>query len=136
MERVKSWQPTERGTPQGAVISPVLANIYLDPLDWEMARAGLEMVRSADEYVVLSQSREEALQALEKIQEFAQANGLTLHPEKTQIVDASQPGGFDFLGYHFERGHEMAAQEEPGQPQGSAPSQNTAHRGAEHDSDL
>jgi RNA-directed DNA polymerase len=45
MERVKSWQPTERGTPQGAVISPLLANIYLDPLDWEMARAGLEMVR-------------------------------------------------------------------------------------------
>ena len=104
MESVKSWQPTERGTPQGAVISPLLANIYLDPLDWEMARAGLEMVRYADDYVVLCHSREQALQALEKIQEFANANGLTLHPEKTQIVDASQPGGFDFLGYHFERG--------------------------------
>jgi RNA-directed DNA polymerase len=104
MESVKSWQPTERGTPQGAVISPLLANIYLDPLDWEMARAGIEMVRYADDYVVLCQSRKQALQALEKIQEFATANGLTLHPEKTQIVDASQPGGFDFLGYHFERG--------------------------------
>ena len=104
MESVKGWQPTERGTPQGAVISPLLANIYLDPLDWEMARAGIEMVRYADDYVVLCHSREQALQALEKIQEFAKTNGLTLHPEKTQIVDASQPGGFDFLGYHFERG--------------------------------
>jgi RNA-directed DNA polymerase len=104
MESVKGWQPTERGTPQGAVISPLLANIYLDPLDWEMARAGLEMVRYADDYVVLCRSQEQARQALEKIQEFAKANGLTLHPEKTQIVDASQPGGFDFLGYHFERG--------------------------------
>lgn len=104
MESVKSWQPTERGTPQGAVISPLLANIYLDPLDWEMARAGLEMVRYADDFVVLCHSEQEAWQALEKIQEFAKANGLTLHPEKTQIVDASQPGGFDFLGYHFERG--------------------------------
>ena len=55
----------------------------------------------ATHHVVLCHSRE---QALEKIQEFANANGLTLHPEKTQIVDASQPGGFDFLGYHFERG--------------------------------
>ena len=58
----------------------------------------------ATHHVVLCHSREQALQALEKIQEFANANGLTLHPEKTQIVDASQPGGFDFLGYHFERG--------------------------------
>jgi RNA-directed DNA polymerase len=104
MESVKGWQPTEEGTPQGAVMSPLLANIYLDPLDWEMARASLEMVRYADDYVVLCHSREQALQALEKIQEFVKANGLSLHPEKTQIVDASQPGGFDFLGYHFERG--------------------------------
>jgi RNA-directed DNA polymerase len=103
MESVKGWQPTERGTSQGAVISPLLANIYLDPLDWEMASAGLEMVRYADDFVVLCRSRAEARRALEKIQEFAKANGLTLHPEKTQIVDASQPGGFDFLGYHFER---------------------------------
>ena len=49
MESVKSWRPSERGTPQGAVISPLLANIYLDPLDWEMARAGIEMVRYADD---------------------------------------------------------------------------------------
>ena len=66
MESVKSWQPTERGTPQGAVISPLLANIYLDPLDWEMARAGLEMVRYADDFVVLCHSEEEAWQPWRK----------------------------------------------------------------------
>jgi RNA-directed DNA polymerase len=104
MESVKGWQPTENGTPQGAVISPLLANIYLNPLDWAMAAAGLEMVRYADDFVVLCRSEQQAWQALETIQEFAKANGLTLHPEKTRIVNAGQPGGFDFLGYHFERG--------------------------------
>jgi RNA-directed DNA polymerase len=104
MESVKGWQPSEEGTPQGAVISPLLANIYLDPLDWEMAAAGLEMVRYADDFVVLCRSAQQARQALDKIQEFAKANGLTLHPEKTRIVNAREPGGFDFLGYHFERG--------------------------------
>jgi RNA-directed DNA polymerase len=104
MEGVKGWQPIENGTPQGAVISPLLANVYLDPLDWEMAGAGLEMVRYADDFVGLCRSEQEAWQALEKIQEFAQANGLRLHSQKTRIVNAMEPGGFDFLGYHFERG--------------------------------
>jgi RNA-directed DNA polymerase len=104
MESLKGWQPTERGTPQGAVISPLLANIYLDPLDWEMAESGAEMVRYADDFIVLCRSEEEARIALESIQRFTQSNGLTLHPEKTRIVDASQRGGFEFLGYHFERG--------------------------------
>jgi len=62
------------------------------------------MVRYADDFVVLCHSEEEARRALEKIQGFTRTNGLTLHPEKTRIVDASQRGGFDFLGYHFERG--------------------------------
>ena len=104
MESAKGWQPSENGTPQGAVISPLLANIYLDALDWEMAQAGLPMVRYADDFVVLCQSREEALGALERIEHFVQANGLRLHRQKTQIVDVRAPGGFDFLGYHFERG--------------------------------
>ena len=104
MESVKGWQPTDNGTPQGAVISPLLANIYLDPLDWEMAGAGLEMVRYADDFVVLCRSEQEARQALERIQAFAKAQGLTLHPEKTRIVPTGEPGGFDLLGYHFERG--------------------------------
>ena len=62
------------------------------------------MVRYADDFVVLCHSKEEAQKALEKIAAFTESNGLKLHPEKTRIVDASQRGGFDFLGYHFERG--------------------------------
>jgi RNA-directed DNA polymerase len=104
MESAKGWQPSENGTPQGAVISPLLANVYLDPLDWELGKAGLQMVRYADDFVVLCQSREEALAALERIEHFVQAHGLRLHRQKTQIVDVRAPGGFDFLGYHFERG--------------------------------
>jgi RNA-directed DNA polymerase len=104
MESIRGWQASEKGTPQGAVISPLLANIYLNPLDWEMAQAGMEMVRYADDFVVLCHSKEEAERALEKIRRFSETNALELHPEKTRIVDASQPGGFEFLGYHFERG--------------------------------
>lgn len=102
MEGLKSWTP-EKGTPQGAVISPLLANLYLNPLDHEMARAGFEMVRYADDFVILCRSEEEAQRALRRVQDWTEANGLTLHPEKTRIVDASlRHQGFDFLGYHFE----------------------------------
>ena len=92
------------GTPQGAVISPLLANLYLDPLDHHVAACGHEMVRYADDFVVLCASREEAESALQTIQQWVAEAGLTLHPQKTRIVDATQPGGFDFLGYHFEQG--------------------------------
>ena len=101
---MSSWEP-ERGTPQGAVISPLLANIYLNPLDHKMAEMGFEMVRYADDFVILCRSREEAERALAQIIAWLKAAGLTLHPEKTQIADATQRGGFDFLGYHFERGY-------------------------------
>lgn len=105
MESGKGWQPTERGTPQGAVISPLLANIYLNPLDHQMAGAGREMVRYADDFVVLCGTEEEAREALERISEWVGRAGLVLHPVKTRIIDASRKGGFDFLGYHFECGH-------------------------------
>ena len=105
MESGKGWQPTETGTPQGAVISPLLANIYLNPLDHLMAKAGWEMVRYADDFVVLCESKEEAEEALEQITQWVGKVGLVLHPTKTRIVDATQKGGFDFLGYHFERGY-------------------------------
>ena len=101
---LSSWEP-ERGTPQGAVISPLLANIYLNPLDHKMAEMGFEMVRYADDFVILCRSREEAERALAQITAWLKVAGLTLHPEKTQIADATQRGGFDFLGYHFERGY-------------------------------
>jgi RNA-directed DNA polymerase len=104
MDTAKGWQPTEQGTPQGAVISPLLANLYLNDLDWTMARQGFEMVRYADDFVVLCRSQADAQTALETIHSWVAANGLSLHPSKTRLVDASQPGGFDFLGYHFERG--------------------------------
>ena len=94
----------EQGTPQGAVISPLLANIYLHPVDVEMAKQGYTMVRYADDCVVLCATREQAERALEQIRTQISARGLTLHPEKTKLVDATAPGGFDFLGFHFEQG--------------------------------
>jgi len=104
MEELKGWQPSERGTPQGGVISPLLANIYLNPMDHRMAAAGWEMTRYADDFVIQCRTQTEALAALEAVRSWVSEAGLTLHPEKTRVVDASQPGGFDFLGYHFERG--------------------------------
>jgi len=94
----------EAGTPQGAVISPLLSNIYLDPLDQLMAARGWEMVRYADDFIILCRSQAEAEQAMREVQDWTTKAGLTLHPEKTRVVDATQKGGFDFLGYHFERG--------------------------------
>lgn len=104
MEGMASWTP-ERGTPQGAVISPLLSNIYLDPLDHLMAAQGIAMVRYADDFVILCRTAAEAQQALSWVQAWTATNGLSLHPEKTRIVDATKRGGFDFLGYHFERGY-------------------------------
>lgn len=103
MDGTESWTP-EGGTPQGAIISPLLSNIYLDPLDHEMARRGIEMVRYADDFVILCRNQGEAEKALGQVQQWTAQAGLTLHPEKTRIVDATSGGGFDFLGYHFERG--------------------------------
>jgi len=103
LDGLKSWTPQE-GSPQGAVLSPLLSNIYLDPLDHAMSQAGYEMVRYADDFVVLCRSEEEAQAALERVRSWCEAAGLSLHPEKTRIVDATLKGGFDFLGYHFERG--------------------------------
>lgn len=109
METVVGWTP-EEGTPQGAVLSPLLSNIYLDPLDHEMAEAGHEMVRYADDFVVLCRNRAEAEQVLEKLQSWTAQAGLKLHPIKTRIVNASEPGRFDFLGYHFEQGRKWPRQ--------------------------
>ena len=103
METAEGWTP-EEGTPQGAVVSPLLSNIYLDPLDQLMAAAGIEMVRYADDFVILCRNETEARQALERVQNWTATAGLQLHPTKTRIVDATQAGGFDFLGYHFEQG--------------------------------
>lgn len=103
MEGMKRWQPT-RGSPQGAVISPLLANVYLHAVDRALEAAGLPVVRYADDLVILCRSEEQAQKALALLRKQLSQRGLTLHPEKTRVVDATKPGGFDFLGYHFERG--------------------------------
>jgi RNA-directed DNA polymerase len=97
------WTPI-KGSPQGAVISPLLANIYLDPLDRLMAERGYAMVRYADDFVILTRSPAEAAAALALVKEWVMANGLTLHPAKTRIADGRKGNGFEFLGYRFERG--------------------------------
>ncbi|MFZ6028287.1 MAG: group II intron reverse transcriptase/maturase [Chloroflexota bacterium] len=103
MDTAEGWTP-ETGTPQGAVLSPLLSNIFLDPLDHLMAGGGMAMVRYADDFVILCRTEAEALEALELVRRWTASAGLVLHPTKTRIVDAAAPGGFDFLGYHFERG--------------------------------
>jgi RNA-directed DNA polymerase len=104
LKGLERWTPTQ-GSPQGAVISPLLANIYLDPLDVLMAKRGYRMVRYADDFVILCRSREEAAAALVEVLAWVGENGLTLHPEKTHVGDCRTPGnGFEFLGYRFEAG--------------------------------
>ena len=101
MEELKGWQPSEQGTPQGAVISPLLANLYLNPLDHAMVKEGWKMVRYADDFVVLCQTKEEADQVMTWLRGWVVGAGLTLHPTKTQIVPV-ETEGFDFLGWHFQ----------------------------------
>jgi RNA-directed DNA polymerase len=102
LDGLEEWTPAT-GAPQGAVLSPLLSNIYLDPLDHLMARSGFEMVRYADDFVILCRTPEEASRALEMVQRWVSENGLILHPTKTKGVNA-RTVGFDFLGYHFAAG--------------------------------
>lgn len=113
LEAGQTWTP-ETGTPQGGVISPLLSNIYLDPLDHLMVACGIEMVRYADDFVLLCRTESQAQAALVEVQRWTAKAGLQLHPEKTRIVDATQRGGFDFLGYHFERGMKWPRQKSLG----------------------
>ena len=99
LDGLREWTP-EEGTPQGAVISPLLANIYLNPLDHGMVQAGFAMIRYADDFVILCRTRQDADRALSQVQRWVAENGLVLHPTKTKIVDA-RIEGFEFLGYHF-----------------------------------
>lgn len=100
LDGAKEWTP-EAGAPQGAVLSPLLSNIYLDPLDHLVAAAGFEMVRYADDFVILCPTETDARKALELVRDWTAENGLTLHPSKTKIVDA-RVEGFAFLGYLFQ----------------------------------
>ena len=104
IQGMKRWTPTG-GTPQGAVISPLLANIYLHPLDRQMKQQGYRMVRYADDFVVLCRTAQQAQAALEEVKSWVAQNGLRLNADKTHVGDCRQAGqGFEFLGYRFEAG--------------------------------
>jgi RNA-directed DNA polymerase len=104
LEGMTGWKPTQ-GTPQGAVLSSLLANLYLHPLDLLMEQQGHRMIRYADDFVILCRHRAEAEAALGKVQAWVQEHGLQLHPDKTALGNYWEPGqGFEFLGYRFEAG--------------------------------
>ena len=104
MKELERWTPTG-GTPQGGVISPLLANLYLHPLDEKMRTLGYNMVRYADDFVILSPTQVQAERALEEVRAWVKENGLTLHPDKTRLGNCMEKGqGFEFLGYRFECG--------------------------------
>ncbi len=104
MEKGEDLEPEKAGTPQGATLSPLLCNIYLNPLDHIMEEHGVKMVRYADDLVMLCQSEADATGVMTLLQEWVAENGLELHPEKTRIVDmGKQEEYFDFLGYRFRR---------------------------------
>jgi len=99
LEGLEHWTP-QAGAPQGAIISPLLSNLYLNDLDHLMAQAGYEMTRYADDLVIQCRTREEAEAALAMVSAWTAQRGLTLHPTKTKIVHADEDG-FEFLGYRF-----------------------------------
>ena len=101
---LSTWTPLT-GTPQGAVISPLLANLYLHELDVKMRESGYRMIRYADDFVVMCRDEAEAKRAMQEVERWMTANGLRLHAEKTRRGDCRQKGqGFEFLGYRFESG--------------------------------
>lgn len=108
VNELKQWEPTERGTPQGAVISPLLANLYLNELDHLLREHGHEMIRYADDFVILTRTRVEAEEALELTRKWTEGRGLVLHPEKTRLVTHEE--GFEFLGYRFQNGKRYVRQ--------------------------
>jgi len=102
MEGLDQWTPMA-GAPQGAVLSPLLSNIYLNPLDHLMAVKGYEMVRYADDFVILCRTKQDAQEALTQVKQWTAQAGLTLHPDKTRLIDAATDA-FEFLGFRFDKG--------------------------------
>ncbi|MEX3901365.1 reverse transcriptase domain-containing protein [Paraburkholderia sp. BR10954] len=98
--------PSERGTPQGGVASPLLSNILLTPFDREMRRKGYQLTRYADDWVITCSSQAEARAALAAATKILSALGVHLHPQKTRIVHVRF--GFEFLGYKIKRGRQLS----------------------------
>ncbi len=94
--------PTERGTPQGGVVSPTLSNILLTPFDREMRLRGFQLTRYADDWVITCKSAAEARSAVDAAHQILKQLGVELHPQKTRIVHVQH--GFEFLGYKIKRG--------------------------------
>jgi len=94
--------PSERGTPQGGVVSPLLSNILLTPFDREMRLRGYQLTRYADDWVITCKSAAEASAAVEAARRILKQLGVELHPQKTRIVHVRE--GFEFLGYIIKRG--------------------------------
>jgi RNA-directed DNA polymerase len=104
LDGMEQWTPLT-GVPQGSVLSPLLSNLYLLPLDGAMSQAGYKLVRYCDDLVVLCRTQAEAEAALALVQTWTAQNGLRLHPEKTCVVACHEVGqSFDFLGYRFQNG--------------------------------
>lgn len=102
MDANTRWWP-EEGIPQGSTIGPLLANVYLHPVDEVLVREGYEVTRFADDLVIQCRTEREARAALERLRTEMSDRGLALHQEKTRVVNMKRAGGFEFLGYHFER---------------------------------
>jgi group II intron reverse transcriptase/maturase len=88
---------TTLGTPQGGVLSPLLANVALNFLDWHLDELGYRFVRYADDFIVLCQTERQAKEARQAVEQFVEQLGLSLSPEKTHVTTFRQ--GFTFLGY-------------------------------------
>lgn len=97
--------PSERGTPQGGVVSPLLSNILLTPFDQEMRRKGYQLTRYADDWVLTCESAGEARAAVAAALRILNELDVQLHPQKTRIVHVRQ--GFEFLGYKIKRGKQL-----------------------------
>jgi len=94
--------PTERGTPQGGVVSPLLSNIFLTPFDREMCRRGYQLTRFADDWVITCKSAAEARAAIATARKVLEQLGVQLNSRKTRMVHVRH--GFEFLGYKIKRG--------------------------------
>jgi RNA-directed DNA polymerase len=97
--------PSERGTPQGSVVSPLLSNILLTPFDQEMRSKGFQLTRSADDWVITCHSEAEAHAAIAAALRIVKQLGVELHPQKTRVVHVQH--GFEFLGYKIKRGKQL-----------------------------
>jgi RNA-directed DNA polymerase len=100
MDDHKEWTPVQ-GSPQGSVLSPLLSNIYLHRLDKRMVSEGFKIIRYADDFVVMCKTKSDAETGLALIHEVMGNLKLTLHPDKTKVVETSEEEGFEFLGYRF-----------------------------------